>query len=454
MSKLRDGVTNAEILNAIRADARLDYQRIVPEATKANIEETIGTIMNHEWARNQFVDALFNQIGSTIVRDITWHNPLAIFKQGMLEFGDTIQEVHADLIAPTVYNSDRDYLEKDVFGQSRAPVYSAFHTINRQEKFKITVNNDIMRRAFLSQDGLSSMLSQIMAVPASSDEWAEFLTITSLFRTYEKEHGFFRVQIPEMNVFEPDKIKTDAALKAMRAYADKMRYPTPAFNASHVHSFARPDNLVLIATPEFKANVDVTSLSAAFNRSDADAPSHIITIPNEALGLTDISAILTTREFLVIKDTLLTNRSIQNPAGLYDNYFLHHHSILSCSPFTPAIAFGTRETTRIELAAAQPAEIEGFKIADQDGKHNLTPKAGDLRDCSIVWKTPLTDDYRPSIDWDIAGNKSRKTVISNDGVLVVGNDEPKGTVITIKVTVSNYPGNTDPIVKTTEVTVS
>ena len=90
MSKLRDGVTNAEILNAIRADARLDYQRIVPEATKANIEETIGTIMNHEWAPNQFVDALFNQIGSTIVRDITWHNPLAIFKQGMLEFGDTI----------------------------------------------------------------------------------------------------------------------------------------------------------------------------------------------------------------------------------------------------------------------------------------------------------------------------------------------------------------------------
>ena len=42
MPQLRDDTSNIDILNAIRSDARLDYQNMVPEATKANIQETIS----------------------------------------------------------------------------------------------------------------------------------------------------------------------------------------------------------------------------------------------------------------------------------------------------------------------------------------------------------------------------------------------------------------------------
>lgn len=42
MPQLRDDTSNIDILNAIRSDARYDYQNMVPEATKANIQETIA----------------------------------------------------------------------------------------------------------------------------------------------------------------------------------------------------------------------------------------------------------------------------------------------------------------------------------------------------------------------------------------------------------------------------
>jgi hypothetical protein len=448
MPRLRDDVSNVDMLNAIRSDARRDYQEMVPEATKANIQETIQGIMSDNITRNEFMSALINRIGSTVVRDITWRNPLAVFKDGMMNFGDTIEEVHMDFIKPTIYEENRDYLEKDVFGQARPPAYTAFHTINRKEKFKVTFNRDVLRRAFLSENGLSDMLSQTLNVAASSDEWSEFLTICSLFRTYDEKHGFFRVQIPDLNIFDANKNNTDAALKALRVAADKMRYPTPAYNAAAVHSFARPENLVLIATPEFKANVDVTSLSAAFNRQDAEAPSHIITVPNEALGLSEVSAILTTREFLLIKDVLLENRSIQNPEGLYDNYWLHHWSLISASPFTPAIAFGTKPNTVIVTPKTETnAEINSIKVLTDAGVHSTVMKPGAVRQLAIEWKTPPANKGYAT-DWYVKNASSKATKVSNDGVLTIGPDEKNGyPTVGVNVDTKAAPGGTKPVSK-------
>lgn len=447
MPQLRDDTSNIDMLNAIRSDARYDYQNMVPEATKANIQETIAGIMSDNITRNQFMNSLINRIGSTIVRDITWKNPLAVFKQGMMNFGDTIEEVHLDFIKPTIYEEQRDYLEKDVFGQNPPPSKSAFHTINRKEKFKITINRDVLRRAFLSDTGLAEMTSQIMAVAASSDEWSEFLSMTKLLKTYDEKFGFFRMQISDMNTFEPDKVKVDAALKALRVAANKMAYPTPAFNSAGVHSFARPDDLALIATPEFKANVDVTSLSAAFNRQDAEAPSRIITVPAEALGMADTSAILTSRQFLVIKDVLLENRRISNPEGLYDNFWLHHWSVLSASPFTPAIAFGTKPNSIIVTPKEETnAEIQAITISKRDGSASTVMSPGSIRQASFTWKTkPANEHY--ATDWYIKNAKSKGTTITNDGVLTIGNDEPAG-FLTVGVNVDTKgPAGAKPVNK-------
>ena len=88
-----------------------------------------------------------------------------------------------------------------------------------------------MRRAFLNEQGLSNLVSGMMAAVSTSDEWSEFLEMCSLIREYENTHGFFHVQIPDLNVLVSSKDQTDSAIKALQVAANKMMYPTRAYNS-------------------------------------------------------------------------------------------------------------------------------------------------------------------------------------------------------------------------------
>ena len=101
------------------------------------------------------------------------------------------------------------------------------------------------------------------------------------------------------------------------------------------------------------------------------------------------------------------------------------------------------------------AEIQGIKVAKNDGTHNVVPKPGELRALSIDWKTPPDPSTKPAVDWDISGQKSKKTQVWNNGTLVIGEDEPKGTEITVTVTVDNPAANGQkPTTFSTTVTVA
>ena len=90
---LTDKWTSVEWLNAIRNTLGSDYQNLIPEATQANISETIDQIFSYQATRNQVADALVNRIGLVIFKNTTWSNPLSILKRGMLTQGETIEEV-------------------------------------------------------------------------------------------------------------------------------------------------------------------------------------------------------------------------------------------------------------------------------------------------------------------------------------------------------------------------
>ncbi|WP_218937956.1 hypothetical protein, partial [Bacillus cereus] len=101
------------------------------------------------------------------------------------------------------------------------------------------------------------------------------------------------------------------------------------------------EDLILIVTPEVKANIDVEALAAAFNLSPVDMYARVIPVPTEQMGIDNAQAILTTKDFFVIADNLLENTSQPNPVSLGTNYFLHHWEVISASLFVPAVMFWT-----------------------------------------------------------------------------------------------------------------
>jgi hypothetical protein len=426
---------NEAILNAIRNDATSEYRNRIPKATQANLRDTLNSLTQYRPMWNQFVDALVNRIGSVVARNISWTNPLQEFKRGMLNYGDTIEEIQVGLLKAHIYDPDRDYMEKAIFGTEAPEVQANFHRVNRENFYKITINEPQLQRAFLENGGLSSFVSQLMAAPSTSDQWDEFLMTCKLFSEYESNGGFYRVQIPDIASIESSPDDARKALRSILAVNGNMRYVSRQYNAARMPTFANADEMVMFTTPEFQAAINVEALAAAFNIEKADIPNRVITIPKAMFEINGCEAILTTKDFFVLADTRLENASQYNPVSLGMNYFLHHWEIISASRFAPAVMFSTLHRDEIVI---KNEPITGITDISFEGDATNVMRGG-LVAFTASGKTAKSDNPpNGAVIWSVSGGTSNRTHITSTGVLHCGYDET-ATTLTVKAQTAYIP---------------
>lgn len=336
-------VKNSTILAKAWLEGTNDYQQRVPNATQASISAQMDAIfspMNRN-IYNQFVDTLVNRIGFTFVRQQAWQNPLEVFKSGKLNYGSTVQEIGVQWVKAHSYQDDAETLLK----MHRPEVEAAYHTINRQDQYPITVSKQELQQAFVDEYGLNALVSGIMQAPINSDNYDEYRIMLQLIGEYEDSFGFYKHQL---TAAPEDEASAKELLKAIRTYKGKLGFPSTIYNASPVSIpvFARPEELVLFITPEYDASIDVDALAALFNLEKAEAQIRKIIV--DEFPIPNAVALLTTDDFYVAKDTVYENDSFYNPQTMTTNYFLNHWSILSVSPFVPAILFTTDAGTEVE----------------------------------------------------------------------------------------------------------
>ncbi len=431
--KLATDKPNSAILDAIRGIASTDYQRRIPATDTAGIASTIENLTkpeNRQWM-NEFMDALVNRIGMTIARSNSWSNPLAPFKRGMLEFGNTIEEIQVGLLEAHGYDPDRDYMEKTLFGRERPETQVNFHTINRQDMYKVTVNPDLLRRAFLAESGLSGFVNQLMEAPTTSDQWDEFLLMSSLFKEYEHNGGFYHVNVPDVANLNSTGDDARMALRKMRAMAGNLKFLSTEYNAAKMPVFAQPDDLMLFVTPEFNAAIDVEALAGAFNIDRAQMHGKIVELPESAIGVDGAQAIMTTSDFFVIADTTFESTNQWNPASLHNNYFLHHHQVISASRFVPAVMFTTGADDEVITIRTNITGISDITFESVDGVTPTGVERGGM--VALVAEAESTPEGANAVSWGVTGNTSGRTFITQFGVLHVAPDE---TATSLTVTAS------------------
>lgn len=438
--------SNVDILNAIRGIATSDFQSRVPAATKANIQDAVQDMWTYSPARNQFIDALVNMIGDRILRYNTWTNPFAKFKRGMLNYGETIEEVAVGLLQAKAYNPDAEYLEQTIFGREPSEVQSRFHRIDRQDMYKLSVNRNLLRRAFLTPNGVSDFMQALMSQITTSDNWDEFLQTTSLFRTYYDNNGFFKIQVP--NVADPNSTADDAKymLRQMRGLADTLPFLSRKYNAAKMPISAQPENLELFITPEAQAAVDVEALAGAFNVGKADFNARTTVVPADYVNIPGFQAMITTREFFIIADQLMDMEQINNPAGIYNNFFWHHHELISASPFVPAILFSNTEATTITVIDYVVTGISALTVTDLIANTTVTNSTVTRGGAYLVAGTAVTSPVggpNSGLTLNVTGNQSSKTRITQEGVLVIGNDEQSNSLVVTAQATDNNTFETD-----------
>lgn len=424
----KTNTSNVDILNAIRKNASPEYQRRIPEATKAGLQDNLQNLTDYRPGWNEFVEALINRIGLVIVKNNIWTNPLAIFKRGMMQYGDTIEEINVGLIKARTYDPDRQYLERDIFGQYPPEVQSSFHKLNRQNFYPITVNEPLLQRAFLEQFGLQGFISATMSAPTTSDQWDEFLLTCSLIPEYYKAGGFFKVQVADMTNIDSTQPEARSFLRQIRAYTSTLGFMSTLYNAAGMPVAAKPEDLVLITTPEALAAIDVDALSAAFNMDKANIQPRIVVIPKEQFGIPGAQAVLTTEEFFVIADSRIENTSAWNPVSLSTNFFLHHWGVISASRFVPAILFTTEESTPIVIDETPVTGVSAITVVDGDGDTVTDVARGGLYQVVGNAVTTPAGGVNDAVRIELSGNSSMHTYITLTGVLHVGHDEDSTSI--------------------------
>ena len=431
IQKLSD-TSNVAILNSIRNSLGNDYAARVTEATQAGIRETASQIMGHRPNQNAFLDALVNRIGSVIVRNNSWTNPLAEFKRGMLEFGDTIEEINVGLIQARSYDPNREYLERDIFGTHTPHVEANYHKVNRQEFYPISIKREQLQQAFLSSTGLYELINSVLEVPMNSDNWDEFLTMCSLFAQYEANGGYHRINVPDARSIDAGSFEARQVIKKVRATAEDMTFMSGKFNAAGMPIAAKREDLVLFSTPQFNATIDVDALAGAFNMERSSLAGRQVTIPQEQFGLDGAQAILTTKDFFVVADQILENTSAENPVGLTTNYFLHHWSVISQSRFAPAVLFhtGADDTQAYEIRGVNGVSQITLKYRDGTDATGSQPRGAILvADATATaegeeGETPTI----PTVMWTLTGNSDPKTRITQHGTVHIGGRETANSV--------------------------
>lgn len=379
-----------DILNAVRNDASLSFQERVPVATQEDIKTYGSAVLNFPGLANEFLDALVNRIGKVILSSRLYKNPFAMLKKGMLDYGETIEEVYTSLAKAKIY--DPQTAETEFMKREIPDVKSIFHKLDYQNFFKTTIQRRDLERAFLSEDGVYNLVSDIISSLYSGMEYDEFITMKQLIVEYAKKGLFYEVEIPTVTAENMKSI-----ISTVKGYSNKLTFMSTQYNAMGVPTYTDRSSQIIFIDAEFDAMMDVEVLASAFNMDKAEFMGRRILIDNFG-ELTGAKLLLCDESFFQIYDVLLQFEDVRNPEGLYWNYFLHKWTVFSVSRFANAVLFTVPEN-----------EITNVTIAPGTSTIDKSEPNRNIKLTATISSTGEVDD---TLEWTLSGNESTETKLT------------------------------------------
>lgn len=427
--------SSVDILNAIRNNASTNYRDYVPKATTGSesIREIGAVIMDYPALQNEFLSALVNRIGRVILTSKSYDNPWAMFKKGMLEFGETIEEVFVNIAKPFQY--DPHVAESNVFKREIPDVRSAFHIMNYQKFYKDTISNDQLRQAFLSIDGITDLIAKIVDAMYTGANYDEFQTMKYMLAIHILNGMMNPVTIPAINATNMNSI-----ISVIKGVSNKLTFLNSKNNLAGVMNHTPKMEQYLLVNSQFDATMNVEVLASAFNMDRAEFDGHHVLVDSfgdldierlnilfaddptyveigkaELKALDAIPCVMVDKDWFMIFDNYQNFTEQYNGEGLYWNYWYHVWKTFSVSPFSNNALF-VAGTPAVKTVTVTPSEA--------------TVSAGGQLQMNV---TVDTDNYAPqSVVWSIA-EEGAKASISSTGMLKIDSDATAGT-ITVKAT--------------------
>ncbi len=351
-----------DIINVIRQNASYDYQQNVPVVTKASDIPKVGEVIYGTPAfANQFINALVNRIALVRVQSATFNNPYAILKKGYLEFGETVEDIFVQIAEVVDYSAEKAPARE--LKRTIPDVKSVFHAMNWRVMYPVTIQDEDLRMAFVSVDGVQNLIAKIVDSVYTAAEYDEFLLFKYLLIKSVTAGKMYPVSIGDGSDLK------DSA-KAFRGASNVIQFMSSDYNEAGVKTNTPKDRQVIFMDAMFNADFDVDVLASAFNMEKADFMGRLFLIDNwttfdnerfeeireasdgleavtsdELALMDDVKAVILDENFFQVYDNL--NKMTENyiGSGLYWNYWYHTWKTISTSPFSNAIVFALSSAT-------------------------------------------------------------------------------------------------------------
>lgn len=427
------GQQTANILNAIRNEASKGYQDTIPSAknTYDSRQQVMNAILEGGY-RNEFLDALYNRIGKVILMNQTFNQPWGVFKKGILEYGEVIEQIFVDIAKPMIYNPAR--AEKELYKREIPDVKTMFYVINFKNFYKQTVQEYSLKQAFLTETGLYDLVASIITAMVNGAIADEFMAMK-----YVLGRAILDGKLKPVTISTVERGNYEDIVSTIKGVSNDWTFPTSDYNSLGITRQVKKDDQYLISTSRFDSVISVAVLAKAFNMSEAEFngkdilvdgfgkfdmkrlgellkedPNYVPFTDAELEALQSIPAVLIDKDFFVMFDNLYLMNQKFNEEGLYFNHWLHRWSTVGTCWGANSVVF-IEEEAKVNSVTVSPKAVtipSGTNV-----KLNATVQTTGFASKEVEWTT----------------NVEGVTVFS-DGNVVIPDTIEDGTVITVTAT--------------------
>lgn len=377
--------TNKEIMDAVIADMPKDDAKAL-EGVKSGID--FLSITDHQPNLiNSFINTLTNKVTKSLIYSKIFSNPLKELKKGKLEYGDSIEELFVQMAMAKNFGEHwgdgSTTPEADLIRKLRPKVTAMYISVNFDKKYKTTVMNKQLRKAFMNEGGLSRLIIQIVGSITSQAEYQEFLATKQTLKYIIEECKSWNLDQEEQNEQVDLTLKGKVVkqspyvvhcdnekmlIEEIRTATGEMKFPSTKFNLAKELNWCNPEDLILVTTPHMSAKIDVNVLAGAFNVSSTDIKTRMILVDELPEGVFKVQGqntepkqphtvatsstiekdpakkvigILMDKDFVQIWDTYQGAGTFYNPEGEYTNHFANREGIFSVCTFANMVVFTT-----------------------------------------------------------------------------------------------------------------
>lgn len=370
-----------DILNVIRQNASYEYQQNVPEVIKASDIPRVGEVIYGTPAfANQFINALVNRIAIVRMQSATFNNPYRALKKGYIEFGETVEDIFVSIAKGVDFDPEKGKSRE--FKRTFPDVRSAFHTMNWRVMYPVTIQDEDLKQAFLSLEGVQNLIAKIVEAVYTGAEYDEFL----LFK-------YLMIKAISHGKMKPESIGDGTDLKesavAFRGISNLLPFISSDYSEAGVKTNTPKNRQIIFMDAKFNAQFDVNVLASAFNMDKADFMGRLFLIDNwtsfdnerfdvirensdgieevtagELALLANVKAVIVDENWFQIYDNNNKFTEKYVASGMYWNYFYHTWKTVSSSPFANAVVFVT-DTASVALPKSLTCEIITKDVSEE-----------------------------------------------------------------------------------------